>query len=90
MGDMNRALRLAERDGAFRAYALQDAATTLPSYDLTDQERIELVHRITEIERGLEDDPLDVTEADHGQADAAGLKNERERPHRSKVQPAQR
>ncbi len=75
MADIDRAMKLAESDAAFRANVLESPAAALTAYQLSEQEREQLQRHIAGIERRLEDDPNAITEADHGQADAAAPKN---------------
>jgi hypothetical protein len=74
MSDSDRALTRLTDDSAFRARVLADARAALTEYDLSDAERERLLGEAEMMEARVEVDPLQATESDSGQSDAAGAK----------------
>ena len=72
MADIERMLRRAETDGDFRGQVIDDAPGVQAQYQLSDDERQQLVHAVQAIERRLQEDPFQATEVDHGQEQGAG------------------
>lgn len=71
---LTRALTRATRDADFRAQVLEEGRALQAEEGLSDADWQTLVLEVERLERALEPDPFAVTEADQGEADAAGLK----------------
>ena len=74
MSTFDRAMERAAQDRDFRAQLLEDTDAALQDYHLQAGERERLLQEAELIEARIQQDPLEATEADHGQADAASLK----------------
>jgi len=71
---LERALTLARRDGEFRARVIEDGWAARADVGLNDTDWHALLAAVEQIEHTLERDPFAVTQADHGEAEAAGAK----------------
>jgi hypothetical protein len=70
-----RAQQRAETESDFRAQVLADDRALQARCQLSDADWHTLVVRVTELEQQLRLDPLAATEVDHGEAEAAGVKD---------------
>ena len=62
------------KDTKFQASVLADATSALAEYDLTDAERKRVLDEAEMMQAAVQTNPLEPSEADTGQADAAGAK----------------
>jgi hypothetical protein len=70
-----RAQTRAETESDFRAQVLADDRALQARCQLSDADWHTLVGTVTELEQQLRLDPLAATEADHGEAEATGVKD---------------
>ena len=70
-----RAQRRAATDSDFRAQVLADDRAAQADCRLSDADWRTLVGSVTQLEQQLQADPLAATEVDHGEAEAAGVKD---------------
>jgi hypothetical protein len=75
MNTFDAALERLADDREFRALVLEDTNAALAGYDLSSADRDRLLQEAEMIEAGVQENPLEPTEADHGQADAGGSKD---------------
>jgi hypothetical protein len=71
---VDRVIERAAGDSQFRAEVLQNVAAATAEYQLDDRGRQAVLQQVEMMEAQVERDPLQPTEVDHGQADAAGPK----------------
>lgn len=72
---LERAWKRAESDGDVRAQVLADDRALQAACHLSEADWHTLVGRVTQLEQQLQADPLVATEVDHGEAEAAGVKD---------------
>jgi predicted double-glycine peptidase len=75
MGTLDQAMERLATDRDFRAQILENTDAALADYNLSSADRDRLLQQAEMIEAEVQTDPLEPTEADHGQADAAGSKD---------------
>jgi hypothetical protein len=75
MSTLSQAMERLATDRTFRAQVLEDTDAALAGYQLDGADRDRLIQEAEMIEAEVQTDPLEPTEADHGQADAAGSKD---------------
>ncbi len=72
---LERALDRVTTDGEFRAQVLADGRAMQTECGRSDADWRTLCAAVERLEHELATDPLVATEVDHGEADAAGVKN---------------
>jgi hypothetical protein len=75
MSTFDRAMERLASDRTFRARVLEDTDAALAGYQLGSGDRDRIIQQAEMIEAEVQTDPLESTEADLGQADAAGSKD---------------
>jgi hypothetical protein len=75
MSSFEQAMERLASDREFRAEVLEDTNAALAQYQLGADEIDRIVQQAEMMEAEVQTDPLESTESDHGQADAAGSKN---------------
>ena len=75
MSGINQAMDRLATDRTFRAQLMEDTNAALAEYQLSAADRERLLQHAETMEAEIMDYPLEATEADHGQADAAGSKS---------------
>jgi hypothetical protein len=75
MSTFDRAMERLASDRTFRAQLLEDTDAALAGYQLGSGDRDRLLQQAEMMEAEVQTDPLEPTEADHGQAEAAGSKD---------------
>jgi hypothetical protein len=72
---LERARQRAETESDFRAQVLADNRAIQGACQLSDADWHTLIDIVSDLEQRLQRDPLAVTEVDHGEAEAAGVKD---------------
>lgn len=75
MAGINEAIQRLANDREFRVEILQDTNAALAQYQLNADDIERVLQQAQMIEAEIKDYPMEATEADHGEADAAGAKN---------------
>jgi hypothetical protein len=75
MPTLEQAMERLAADREFRAEVLEDTNEALAGYQLTAAEIDRILQQAEMIEAEIQTNPIEATQADHGQADAAGSKD---------------
>jgi hypothetical protein len=75
MNTVDQVIERLTNDRQFRAAVLEDTDAALSGYDLSADDRDRVLQEAEMMEAEVQLNPLEPTEADHGQADAAGAKD---------------
>lgn len=75
MNAFDQAMERLANDRQFRAQLMEDTDAALAGYDLSADDRDRLLQEAEMMEAEVQLNPIEPTETDHGQADAAGVKD---------------